>query len=578
VRGVTAIVYDQQCAAEARRLRKRGLQLEPPRRVVINEAVCEGCGDCSTKSNCLSVLPVMTEMGEKRQIHDPSCNRDYTCLEGDCPSFVTLTPRRSSLLRRRKTSRESSATRTAPPQGALPFPAAPDFAGNYGIYFTGIGGTGVVTANRIIAAAAESAGFVIGGMDQTGLSQKAGAVVSHLHLARERDDVGSAVIGEAGADLFLSGDILQAAAASHLAKVKPNVTIAVIDSQLAPTSAMLQSGASPPDPLTLQATIAGVVGTDRVAFVDTKRIAECVFGNHLLANVVLLGAAFQMAGLPLSIDDIERGIARTGSAAADNRSAFEWGRWTVHDPVVVEARLAALDERAGATIFDPSADALTAGAALVASYQMPYDLADLLARRAAQVIDYQDQRRARRFLELVERAVAHDDASHGFALTRAVADSWFRLLTYKDEYEVARLHLKMDYDRVARDLGIDGAYDLHYQLHPPVLRRLGRQRKLPLGRPYEAAFRVLRRLKRLRGTPLDVFGLDPDRRLERTLIEEYEQLVIRSLEQQTALSYGQLVGLAASASSIKGYAGIKEQSVIRWRAEVAALQQIGSPT
>jgi indolepyruvate ferredoxin oxidoreductase len=261
VPGVTVIIYDQRCAAQARRLRKRGQLAEPPRRVLINEAVCEGCGDCGVKSNCLSVLPVATEFGDKRQIHDPSCNRDYTCLDGDCPSFVTITARRPS-------------TKTKPrpplPAGTLPQPTPPPVARRYGIYLTGIGGTGVVTANRVIAAAAEAAGFVVGGLDQTGLSQKAGAVVSHLHLAK-RDDLGSATGGTDGADLYLSGDIFQAAAPRHLAKVRPGQTIAVIDGAVTPTTAMLQGGLTAPDEATLKQAITDRTGAGRAHLLGGSR-------------------------------------------------------------------------------------------------------------------------------------------------------------------------------------------------------------------------------------------------------------------------------------------------------------------
>ncbi|HXR27713.1 MAG TPA: indolepyruvate ferredoxin oxidoreductase family protein, partial [Candidatus Baltobacteraceae bacterium] len=454
VPGVTVIIYDQRCAAEARRLRKRGLLPEPPRRVVINEAVCEGCGDCSTKSNCLSVLPVQTEFGEKRQIHDPSCNRDYTCLEGDCPSFVTITPKRAGQ------ARATPSPRTPLARPALPDPSAPSVDEQYGIYFTGIGGTGVVTANRILAAAAEGAGFVIGGMDQTGLSQKAGAVVSHLHLARDRSAVGSATVSAGAADLYLSGDILQAASARHLAKVHPGRTIAVVDRHFTPTAAMLQSDLAPPDLSALQQAITERVGAGRVIFLDSQRIAEIVFANHLLANVVLLGAAFQAGALPISLADLEHAMGQ-----GDNREAFGWGRWAVHDPAAVEEALGT--PQASGSLTDPSPEALARADGLVKQRDLSAGLRDLLIRRAAQVVDYSGPRLAKRFLDLVERVAAGDDADRGWALTRAVAESWFKILTYKDEYEVARLHLAADYDRIARDLGIEGAYKVTYHLHPP---------------------------------------------------------------------------------------------------------------
>lgn len=560
--GVSVIVYDQQCAAEARRLRKRGEQAEPPRRVVINEAVCEGCGDCSAKSNCLSVLPVDTEFGTKRTIHDLSCNRDYTCLEGDCPSFVTITPKRWG----RRSTRAQQHVRPSLPAGTLPSPATPAVGAQYGIYFTGIGGTGVVTANRIIAAAAEAAGFAVGGLDQTGLSQKAGAVVSHLHLATDRSALGSATISAGGADLYLSGDILQAASPRHLERVEPGRTIAVIDREITPTGAMLQTGSvTAPKVSELEDPIRATVGSDRVAFVDSQRIAETVFANPLLANIVLLGAAFQMGGLPLDVADIEHAMQRQRRAAADNFDAFTWGRWVVHDRGAVDAALERANHSA-ARITDPSARAVGEATRLVGGRGLPVALRELLVRRTAQVIDYDDVDRAERYLDLVARASSHDDLSHDWALTRTVTEAWFKLLTYKDEYEVARLHLKADYDAMARDLGIDGPYKVTYHLHPPALRRLGLQKKLPMGKPYELAFRALRRMKGLRGTPLDVFGWDRDRRMERKLIDEYEQLVNDALER--GASYDDLVDLANSPMTIKGYGPIKERAVAAWRERV----------
>ncbi len=580
VPGVTVIVYDQRCAAEARRLRKRGLLYEPPRRVVINEAVCEGCGDCSTKSNCLSVLPHDTEFGEKRRIQDSTCNRDYTCLDGDCPSFVTLIP--SGGRRRRATpTGDHRSTRPVLPSGVLPDPTPPDVEGQYGICFTGIGGTGVVTANRIIAVAAEDAGFVIAGMDQTGLAQKAGAVVSHLHIAKERSCLGSATVGTEGADLYLSGDILQAAAPNHLHRVKPGQTIAVVDSSLTPTSAMLQRDLPPPDLPTLQRAIVDRIGASSVTFVDSNRIAELVFANNLLANVVLLGTAFQRGGLPLSLATMEGAINRQGRAAADNREAFAWGRWVAHDAAAVESALSAAERGPDGqprNVFGPSSEAQQAATRLVRARKLPEELSDLLVRRSAQVVDYHDARRADRFLNLVEEAARRDDAAHGWALTRAVAESWFKLLTYKDEYEVARLHLLVDYQEVAQHLGIEGPYTVKYHLHPPVLRRMGLKKKLPMGKTYEVAFHALRAMKRLRGTPLDVFGWDRDRRMERTLIGEYEQLIEECLHTVRTLPYEDLVQCAESAISIKGYGPIKERAVAAWRERVGELRRSPAAT
>jgi indolepyruvate ferredoxin oxidoreductase len=316
------------------------------------------------------------------------------------------------------------------------------------------------------------------------------------------------------------------------------------------------------------------VGQERVALIDASRIAEAVFADHLLANVVLLGAAFQLGGLPVSLADIECGLQRQGPAATSNREAFEWGRWAVHEPAAVKAVLDAANrsgEGAAASILDPSPGALATATGLVGRRNLPAGLHDFLTRRAAQAVDFQDARWAERFLDLVQRTAARD-AGRDWALTRAVAESWFKLLTYKDEYEVARLHLKIDYDHVARGLGIDGPCSVTYHLHPPVLRRLGLKKKLPMGKPYELAFHVLRRMKRLRGTPFDVFGWDRDRRTERAVIEEYEQLIDETTGPSSAVPYDTLVRIAASALSIKGYGPIKETAVAAWRENVAELR------
>jgi indolepyruvate ferredoxin oxidoreductase len=325
-------------------------------------------------------------------------------------------------------------------------------------------------------------------------------------------DLGAATVGSDDADAYLSGDILQAAAARHLTRIRPGHTVVVVDPELTPTAAMLQGGSAPPDIEALKAAIERAASpataespATRVAFVAAKRIAEAVFSDHLLANVILAGASYQLGGPPGSLDDVAQAMSRQGKSAAVNREAFEWGRWAVHDPDAVEAALRGL-----------------------------------------------------------ARVARGDDGEHGWELTRAVTMSWFGLLTYKDEYEVARLHLAFDYDADARHLGIEGRYTLKYHLHPPALRRLGLKHKLPMGKPYALAFQVLARMKRLRGTPLDVFGWDPDRRLERTPIGEYEQLI----EGAGDLPYDDAVRLA---QSVKGYAQVKEAAVTRWRPAVAAL-------
>jgi indolepyruvate ferredoxin oxidoreductase len=563
--GVSVLIYDQQCTAEARRLRKRGEQAEPPTRVVINPAVCEGCGDCSRVSNCLSVLPVLTEFGERREIHQSSCNRDYSCLEGDCPSFVTFLPSRR---RRRRSSQPKVSDRPQLPSGELPLPAVAPLAGRFSVYTTGIGGTGIVTANRLLAHAAVAAGHVVQGVDQTGLSQKAGAVVSHLHIAPSESEIATATVSDGSADLYLSGDILQAASAVHLAKVVPGRTFAVVDDALVPTAGMLQ-GNGTVDPSALPAAITGVVGADRTLLLDSTGLAEQVFGTHLPANVVLLGAAYQRGALPLPLDAIEQVITDQGPASATNLEAFRWGRWLAESPGAVAAALGSSPaDDAETSIWDPTAASVARARRLVPDDDVP--LRPLIERRAAQIVDYQGPKLAQRWLDLVLAAAAVDDAERGFALTEAVAEGWFKLLTYKDEYEVCRLHLRLDHDAVAAELGLPDGYRARFMLHPPFLRRLGMQKKIALGRWSRPIFRALAALRRVRGSSLDLFGYAAHRREERALAAEYGELLSAALTSLDPTTYSSVVALAASVQSIKGYEDIKSTAIAAWRAEVAS--------
>ncbi len=425
--GVSVLVYDQRCTAEARRLRARGELDDPPRRVVINQAVCEGCGDCSRVSNCLSVLPVETEFGERREIHQSSCNKDYSCLEGDCPSFVTFEPaprrrwpRWARLVRR---AGAGAPERPAPvlPAGELPAPPTAPLRARFSVYTTGIGGTGIVTANRMLARAAVLAGHAVQGVDQTGLSQKAGAVVSHLHIAPSDADITTATVADGDAGLYLSGDLLQAASATHLGKVDPGRTFAVVDAEVVPTAGMLQ-GNGAVDPSRLEAVLTDAVGADRTLLLDSTGLAEAAFGTHLPANVVLLGAAYQAGALPLPLDALHEAIGE-GRASAMNLAAFDWGRWLAADPAAVQAALdgvgpGATAPQGQADIWAPDARNVARGRELVEARGLPAAVAPLLGRRAAQLLDYQGPALAGRWLDLVAAAAGADDAGHGFALDR----------------------------------------------------------------------------------------------------------------------------------------------------------------
>jgi len=572
--GVSVLIYDQRCAAEARRLRKRGLLPEPATRVVINEAVCEGCGDCSRVSNCLSVLPVETEFGQKRVIHQSSCNKDYSCLEGDCPSFVTLVPATRRRRRRAPLVQTSARSRPRLPPGELPAPEVAPLRGRFSVYTTGIGGTGIVTANRLVGHAAVIAGYAVQGVDQTGLSQKAGAVASHLHIAPTDGDITTATVAEDDADLYLSGDILQAAAAPHLRRVVRGRTVAVVDTDLVPTAGMLQ-GNGAVDRSRLSEAVVDAVGGERALLVDSTGLAERVFGSHLPANVVLLGAAYQRGALPLPLEAIERAVTEEGPAAEMNLEAFAWGRWLAADPEVVQGALdgggTGSGGRGQSALWDPSERSVARAAALVGRAAVPPAQRGLLERRAAQLADYQGAGLVRRWLDLVVQAARVDEAAHGFALTEAVADGWFKLLTYKDEYEVARLHLRLDLDQVAADLGFVDGYRVRYHLHPPTLRRLGLDHKIAIGGWGRVLFRGLAALRRIRGTPVDVFRYARHRREERQLAEEYAALMTTAIAQlaDRPETYAAVADLARSVMTVQGYEDIKSAAIERWRADVA---------
>lgn len=590
VRGVTALVYDQRCAAEARRLRKRGKLADPPVRVVINEAVCEGCGDCSVKSNCLSVQPVDTDLGRKTQIHQSSCNKDYSCLLGDCPSFLTVVPDDSLDGRRRWWSLNASG-RTAVPRPDLPAledasantgprpvpvelpepPARPaDLADGFSVYMTGVGGTGVVTASQLLATAALLEGLHVGGLDQTGLSQKAGPVVSHLKISSRPLGTGAASVSVGEADCYLAFDVLVGSEEKHLAKARPGKTVAVVSTSEVPTATMTTEGVAFPAGSTLAAAINRATCKDENAFVDSAAVAEHVFSDHMAANIVLLGAAYQAGALPLSAAALEAAIAANGVAVEKNLSAFRWGRYAVVDPAAVEAATAT--KRLGRVDLSPSATARRRVAALLAGRSLDGPARALAEVRAAELVDYQGAALARDYLAFVERVRAKEKevAPERTELSEAVARYLFKLSAYKDEYEVARLHLK---EQLHGSLAaaFPGRPKVKYQLHPPLLRSLGLEKKVGLPEAwFDPVFKGLRAAKALRNTPLDPFGRAEVRRVERELVGEYRAALERALAGLTARSYDEAARLAALPDVVRGYEEVKLRNVERYRSDLAA--------
>jgi indolepyruvate ferredoxin oxidoreductase len=558
VPGVTALIYDQRCAAEKRRLRKRGRLPDPEMRVFINEAVCEGCGDCGVKSNCLSVHPVETEFGRKTQIHQSSCNKDYSCLQGDCPSFLTVVP----LGAPRKKERRLYTVDRPLPEPPLRVPREAN------VFMMGIGGTGVVTVNQILGTAALLDGKRLRGLDQTGLSQKGGPVVSHLKIFDgEAPEVANKVAAGA-ADCYLGFDVLVATAPANLDHARSDKTIAVVSTSQVPTGAMVtHTDVEFPEANGLVTAINRFTRKDENVFLDALGLAETLFDDHMATNMLVLGAAYQAGAIPVAAAAIEAAIAINGVSVEMNTQAFRAGRLVVADP----AWVGTLKRQRVGALATPAA--LTAeGRAIVDAVGAAGELRRLLEIRVPELIGYQNAAYAREYAEFVRRvAEAERAALKGETrLGEAVARHLFKLMAYKDEYEVARLHLQNDVGK-ALAAEFPGGVRVQYNLHPPLLRALGLRKKLRFGPWFDLAFRALVGFRGLRGTALDPFGRAEVRRVERQLVGEYRALVEKALVDLSPESYDRAVKLAGLPDVIRGYEEIKLRNVARFRDEVRAL-------
>ena len=557
--GVTVLIHDQRCAAEKRRLRKRGRLPDPAQRVYINEAVCEGCGDCGAKSNCLSVQPVDTEFGRKTQIHQSSCNKDYSCLLGDCPSFLTVVPKGAP---RAKERRSFEVDRELPePELKIPPTAS--------VFMTGIGGTGVVTVNQILGTAALLDGKHVRGLDQTGLSQKGGPVVSHLKISAEPIEVSNKV-GAGEADCYLGFDILVATSPQNLDHASAERTIAVTSTSRVPTGAMVtKTDVHFPDASGLQASIDRFTRKDDNVYVDALRLAEALFDDHMAANMIVLGAAYQAGAIPVAAAAIERAIALNGVSVTMNTQAFRAGRLAVLDPQFAAQRTV---RRVGAMAVEAALARHPELRALVDTIATDGELRRLLEIRVPELVDYQDAAYARSYVDFVKHVADTERAAvpGSTSLAEAVARYLFKLMAYKDEYEVARLHLKNDLAAALKEQYPDGV-TVHYNLHPPMLRALGYAHKIKFGRWFDAAFRALYGMRGVRGSALDPFGWPEVRRVERALVREYRELLDKALIGLDAASHARAVKLATLPDLIRGYEDIKLANVRRFHAEVRAL-------
>lgn len=546
VDGVSAIVYVQTCAAEKRRRRKRGTFPDPDRRVFINPAVCEGCGDCSVQSNCMSLLPLETEFGRKRQIDQSSCNKDYSCLKGFCPSFVTVSGAKIAKRGDAGSSRYDALI------AALPMPAVAGEGAIYDVLVTGIGGTGVLTVGAVLGMAAHIEGKGCTVMDQTGMAQKGGAVTSHLRVGPKQDAIFAPRLDVAMTDLILGCDMVVAAYPDVLKTVKVGVTRALLNGDVAPTGEFqtnrdLDLGAD-----RLEGTIRDALDGGEMHVIGATRLATALTGDSIATNFLMVGYALQKGLLPVSLDALEQAVRLNGANVASNLRTIALGRLFAERPDVFE-----VDDRA----------------ARMAAQLATVD--GVVASRVALLTRYQDAAYAARYRGFVEDiAAVVADVPGSEAFVRSVALTLARLMAYKDEYEVARLHTDPEF-RAALSAQFEDGHKLAFHLAPPLLsrtdKRTGRPAKIQFGAWVQPLFGVLRRMKRLRGTVFDPFGRTRERRHERASIEDYRALIESIASRLTPDTLAAAVVLADAASDIRGYGPVKQASAEAYAARLPGL-------
>ena len=540
--GVSTLIYDQTCASEKRRRRKRGTMIDPAKRSFINDAVCEGCGDCSTASNCVSVEPLETEFGRKRAINQSTCNKDMSCVNGFCPSFVTINGGDV-----RKPTSNASATATDPLVSNLPDPELPLLNRPSEILVTGIGGTGVVTVGAVIGMAAHLEGKGCSVLDIMGAAQKGGAVVSHIKVANQPEELHSVEVGAGSADLLLGCDLVVSASPEALAKVRTGETQAIVNSHNTPVAGFIHDPNLDFQTSLNQKTISRASGENNSFFLEATRMATALFGDSIATNVFMLGNAYQRGLVPVSSKAIERAIELNGVAVEMNKSAFMWGRLAAHD---IDAAETAAEQR---SVKNPAT-------------KISETLEQIIGRRTTFLTDYQNAAYARRYTELVQEVQEREsNAIPGqMLLTKAVAKYAFKLMSYKDEYEVARLHSSPEFRAKIRET-FDGDYKLTFHLAPPLFTtkdaNTGVPRKIALGPWIVPVFKVLAKMRFLRGSVFDIFGYTTERRQERRLVEEYFSLVRNITNKMDYENHSLAVQLAEIPEEIRGFGHIKERHV-----------------
>ena len=545
--GVSAIIYDQTCAAEKRRRRKRGKMIDPPRRLYINEAVCEGCGDCSVQSNCLAVVPLETEFGRKRAIDQSACNKDYSCANGFCPSFVSVLGGGVKKGRGLAGSAGGDDSFGVPPAPTIASTAEP-----YGLLITGVGGTGVVTIGALIGMAAHIDGKGVTVLDMTGLAQKGGAVFSHVRICDDPEAIHAVRVATGEADAVIGGDIIVTASPDALTRMRTGRTRVVVNCAETPTADFT----SDPDwqfPLARMQTLIGeTVGGSAAHFIEASDLALRLLGDSIASNLFLLGYAWQQGMVPVSWEAIDRAIELNGTAVATGRAAFLWGRRAAHDPTAV-----------------------TNYARPQAAVPPAPTLDEVIARRVRFLTDYQDAAYAGRYRMLVEQVRAAETVIHSSQLTEAVAHNLFKLMAIKDEYEVARLYAETDFVQKISE-SFEGDYTLQFHLAPPLLARpdptTGKVKKMAFGPWMLTAFKWLARARRFRGSNWDIFGRNEERRLERALLADYEADLAAMLPKLVRATLVDALALARLPEKIRGFGHVKRRSIDAAASERIALR------
>lgn len=550
VKGVTVLIYDQTCAAEKRRRRKRGTFPDPAKRAFINDLVCEGCGDCGVASNCVSVKPLETEFGRKRVIDQSSCNKDFSCVKGFCPSFVTVEG--GTLKKPEKKEVAPSGMDISDPAAGLAEPSKPAINSSYNVLVTGIGGTGVVTVGALLGMAAHLEGKGCSILDQTGLAQKNGAVMSHVRITPTAADLGGTRIPNQQTDLVVGCDLVVAAGQDALRSYGLGRTRAIINDHVVPVAAFTLAPDLAMDQETLTKLVADSIGREKADFIDSTTIATALMGDSIAANLFLLGYAFQKGTLPLSSQSIIKAIELNGVAIESNKRSFAWGRKAA--AATEEVKKIALPE------------------APLSFEARPETLDEIIARRVEFLTGYQNKRYAKRYSALVEKVRAAETSVDATSemLSRAAAKYLFKLMAYKDEYEVARLYTDGTFKKKIEEQ-FEGDYTLKFHMAPPKFAKknaeTGHLIKQEFGPWMMKAFSILAKFKSLRGTALDPFGKTEERLMEVALIKEYEETLLELIGKLDRQNLALATEIAEMPEHIRGFGHVKEQHLQSAKAE-----------